>query len=130
MLLKDIRNIKLRTVDTDVIVILLSFMPQFIELDRNVKIWVDFGTGDFRRIISIHTAFVTLGEEISLALPFFHAFTGCDSTCSFYRKTKNTWFELWMTCPISDELTSAFQQLSWLPSLGMVNHNLSVIKKL
>ena len=29
----------LRTVDSDVIVILLGFMPQFIELHEEVKIW-------------------------------------------------------------------------------------------
>ena len=129
MLEKDIANIKLRTVDTDVIVILLSFMPQFNELNESVKILTDFGTGEHRRTISINSSFNALGESTCLALPFFHAFTGCDSTCSFYRKSKKMWFELWMNYSMWDELTTAFQQLSWLPSLDVTQANLSVIER-
>ena len=43
----DITKIKLRTVDTDFIVILLAFMPKFLELNENVCIWADFGTKRF-----------------------------------------------------------------------------------
>ena len=118
MLEKDIANIKLRTVDTDVIVLLLSFLPQFNELNESVKILTDFGTGEHRRTISINSSFIALGESTCLALPFFHAFTGCDSTCSFYRKSKKMWFEQWMNYSMWDELTTAFQQLSWLPSFS------------
>ena len=129
MLAKDITNIILRTVDTDVIVILLAFMSQFIELNDNVMIWVDFGTGGHRRTISINSSFIALGESTCLALSFFHAFTGCDSTCSFYRKTKKIWFEIWMKCPMWNKLTTAFQQLSWLPSSEVVKANLCVIEQ-
>ena len=94
--INDITKIKLRTVDTDVIVILLAFMPQFLELNRNVCIWADFGTGDHRRLLSINDSYDELGDFICLGLLFFHCFTGCDSTCSFFRKTKRFWFDLWM----------------------------------
>ena len=30
----------------------------------------------------------SLGEEKSLAMPYFHSFTGCDTTSSFFRKGK------------------------------------------
>ena len=39
------------------------------------------------------------------------------------------WFELWMNYSMWDELTTAFQQLSWLPSLDVTQANLSVIER-
>ena len=95
-------NIKVRSVDTDVILILLafSFMKKFKLISDDVKVWCDFGTGDKRKTVSIHLLYEALGEGICLALPFFHAFTGCDSTTSFYNLPKQKWFELWMTCPM------------------------------
>ena len=44
-----ILDIVVRSMDTDVLVILLSFMTQFLELNEYVKIWLDFGTGEGRR---------------------------------------------------------------------------------
>ena len=41
-----ILDIVVRSMDTDVLVILLSFMTQFLELNENVKIWLDFGRGE------------------------------------------------------------------------------------
>ena len=71
MIRNEITIIKLRTVDTDVIVILLTFMPQFLELNENVCIWIDFGTGDHRRLISINDSYDELGDSICLGLLFF-----------------------------------------------------------
>ena len=91
-------------------------MPQFLELNENVCIWADFGTGDHRRLPSINDSYDELGDFICLGLLFFHCFTGCDSTCSFFRKTKRFWFDLWMKQQVQDNVTSVFQHLSWLPS--------------
>ena len=136
MLEKCITNVQVHTLDTDVIVILLSFMAQFNEINDSIRIVVDFGTGEFRRNISINHSFAALGESVCLALPFFHTFSGCDSTCSFYQKTKKIWFESWMKYPNDEEsqykwsmLTTAFQQLSWLPSSDAIQNNLTTIEK-
>ena len=96
MLKKGISSITVRTLDTDVIVILLSFMVQFININEHVSIMVDFGSGDSRRTISINRSFSELGDAVCLGLPFFHILTGCDSTSAFYKKTKKVFFESWM----------------------------------
>ena len=72
MIKKGIRNIKIRTVDTNIIVILLGYMPEFLELNKCTKIWADFGTANYRRLISINESYETLGESFSLAMIFFH----------------------------------------------------------
>ena len=114
-------RIAVRTADTDVIFILLGFMSQFYNNDNRIKIFCDFGTGDHRKVIPIHSMHQRLGEEICLGILFFHAFTGCDSTSSFFEMTKKKWFERWLSCPMSDKVTTAFQQLSWL-AIGRNNN--------
>ena len=76
----------------------------------------------------MHDVYEEIGETICLGLNFFHAFTGYDSTCSFYRKTKSTWYETWMTCPMWCDITNAFQKLSWMPSDDVVLQTLPVIE--
>ena len=67
---------------------------------------------------------------ICLGLLFFHFFTGCDSTCSFFRKkTKRFWFDLWMKQQAQDNFTSVFQHLSWLPSEDILGPGLDEIEK-
>ena len=122
-------RIAVRTADTDVIFILLGFMSQFYNNDNRIKIFCDFGTGDHREVIPIHSMHQRLGEEICLGILFFHAFTGCDSTSSFFEMTKKKWFERWLSCPMSDKVTTAFQQLSWLPSEETIMRNLDTIKE-
>ena len=90
-------SIVLRTCDSDVVVILIGFMPQFIELNCNIKLWVDFGTGAHQKYISIDDVYEYLGDSISLGFMFFHAFTGCASTSSFYKKSKTNWLIAWMS---------------------------------
>ena len=86
-------------------------MPQFLKLNENVCILVYFGTGDHRRLISINDSYDELGDSICLGLLFFHCFTDFDSTCSFFRKTKRFWFDLWMKEQAQDNITSVYQHL-------------------
>ena len=57
MLLRNKHKFSVRTVDFDVIVILLSFFIQFLQYDDNVILSVDYGTGNFRRIIKINQCY-------------------------------------------------------------------------
>ena len=50
-------SITVRTVDSDVVVILAAFMTQFLEYSAQIKLWVDFGTGIHRRLIFINMTF-------------------------------------------------------------------------
>ena len=50
----------------------------------------------------------------SLSLPFFHAFTGCDITSSFYRYGKCKFWDTWIG--EDPEVTSTFIKLSNVPT--------------
>ena len=64
-----------------------------------------------------------------MALPFFHAFSGCDSTAFFYKKSKISLYTSWTKSQCCDEITEAFKQLSWLPTEKEIEKNLPVICK-
>ena len=59
-------SIKVRLADTDMIVILLEFMPQFKLWNDRIRIWCIFGTGVNRKAIGER-----LGKALCLAIPFF-----------------------------------------------------------
>lgn len=48
--------------------------------------------------------------EMSLALPFFHALTGCDTVSAFFGIGKAQAFKVWMA--MGELLTKAFMEIS------------------
>ena len=65
----------IRTVDTDVGV---TAIYCFHNLGIN-RLWIEFGIGDKSRFIVIHEIVSSLPQTLRASLPFFHAFTVCDS---------------------------------------------------
>lgn len=86
------RDVLVHTVDTDIIIILVGLLANF---HPDTNIWVAFGTGKFFRYYHINSIVETLGPEMSKALPFFHALTGCDTTSQFLGKGKKTAWNAW-----------------------------------
>ena len=74
-------KVTVRSADTDVVVIAIACMQQ---LDLP-ELWIWFGTGKHIRYLPLHDIVTALGPDRCMALPFFHAFTGCDTVC--FRRT-------------------------------------------
>lgn len=84
------RSINIVSSDTDVFVIGVAVLE-----DLNVDaLWVTFEKGKDLRWIPIHDIVRSLGPR-SKALPFFHAFTGCDTMSAFVGKGKKTAWQAW-----------------------------------
>ena len=80
------KKIVVRTVDTDVLILLMSYVSHFYDLCTDVNIYI-------RMVNSAHqyyviSAIVDLGKETCNALPIFYAFTGCDTVSSLFSKRK------------------------------------------
>ena len=73
---KGFNKILIRTVDTDVIVILMDLFYSLRENYQAADIWVAFGTGKSFRHYHINNLCRLHGREQSCCLPPFHAFTG------------------------------------------------------
>ncbi|XP_057306368.1 uncharacterized protein LOC130644684 [Hydractinia symbiolongicarpus] len=86
-------NVVIRTIDTDVLIIALGCLSK---LPNSLNIWMETGvyTKNTLRYISINQIYQKLGKNICMALPAYHAFTGCDYTASFSRKGKIRPFKL------------------------------------
>ena len=75
----------------------------FFSLDVE-QLWVEFGAGQHRRWLAIHEHARLLGEETCMALPFWHALTGCDTVSHFAGRGKKTAWATWAMFP---EVTEA-----------------------
>ena len=71
-----------RTVDTDVVVILIGNFHHLISINPSVRIWVAFGAGNAFTYFHINYIYHSLGRR-SLWLPCVHSFSGCDTTSGF-----------------------------------------------
>ena len=77
------QNVVIRATDTDIMVILLYYSSWV-----KANIWMDIGHScdNTRRYIHITALANHLGPILCKALPGYHALTGCDYTCPFFRK--------------------------------------------
>lgn len=61
-----------------------------------------------------------------MALPAFHALTGCDTTSAFFGKGKKKAWNVWQTVP---ELTLPLQLFGYNPTIEMIQRHTSTIHK-
>ena len=96
-------TILVRTVDTDVVVILLGVYHDLEPHHPAMQLWVGFGTGKNFRYYHINSIGHELGQNKSRALPFWHAFSGCDCTSQFSGKAKKSTWNTWKSYPAGTE---------------------------
>jgi len=97
------KKVQVRTVDTDVLVILVGHFFDLLELQPDLELCVAFGVGKNFCVHSINAISVSLGERIARALPVFHAFSGSDTTSYFFRKGKKSAWQSLKSYPLVTE---------------------------
>ena len=109
---KECQHIQLRSADTDIIII--SIAHSEIIFSKGVDVLnVNCGSGKF---YNVKPTSVQLGAGVSKALPFFHAFSGCETVSSFCNHEKRKFFDTWMKLnKVNGELTELFKSLSSMP---------------
>src|ERR1700678_1743506 len=85
---KEIKTIFVRSVNSDILVLLIGHFENFCKLEPDVEICLSIGTGEKKRYFNIRKIYTRLGSEKSSVLPFFNALTGADCTSSFLGKGK------------------------------------------
>ncbi|KAK3750309.1 hypothetical protein QZH41_001768 [Actinostola sp. cb2023] len=103
------QSVLVRTVDTDVIVILIGKFHHLKAIQPDLDLWVAFGMGRNFSFISVNIICAGLGEARSRSLPVFHALSGCDTTSSFYGKGKKSAWQAWELYP---DVTPIFEFLA------------------
>ena len=97
----DYRKLLIVTVDTDLVVIALAV---FFSLSVD-ELWIEFGSGKDRKWIPIHLYAHVFGKRRYRALPFWYAFTGCDTTSQFAGHGKKSAWKIWTDIP---DITDTF----------------------
>ena len=89
-------KILIRTVDTDIVAIAVRI---FQLLEALQQLWIAFGTGKSFRYLANHEIAAAMGPLKALALPTFHALTGCDTVSAFTSHGKRTAWIIWNSFP-------------------------------
>ena len=118
-------NVLVRTIDTDVLILLVSYISQQ-QIGDGVNIHAFLINSD--KFYNIRTIIDSLGPDICRALPFFYAFSGCDTVSSFYGKGKCKMFDIWLQSVNRDKLTEIFVQLGDSP-VALTSNQMDVIER-
>ena len=119
------RRVMIRTTDSNVVVLGVSTC---VALGQKVdELWIAFGMRRSYRYIPVHIIAQDLGPPKAMALPAFHALTGCDTTSAFFGKGKKTAWSVWQSLP---ELTLPLQLLSCPnPTVDMIRTHMPTLEK-
>ncbi|KAJ8397883.1 hypothetical protein AAFF_G00435720 [Aldrovandia affinis] len=119
-------KVSIRTVDTDVVILAVAAAGR-LDID---ELWVAFATGKNFRYLAAHEMAVALGPNKCQWLPFFHAFTGCDTVSCFSGRGKKTAWETWKACDeVTDEVTTAFCTLAATPTISTVDDYMDSLER-
>ena len=101
-------KVSIQTDDTDVVVLAVASAHRL----NITELWIAFGAGNNFRYLPAHEMADALGPVCCVALPMFHAFTGCDTMSCFGGMGKRTTWGMWNAY---DEITPAFCALAATP---------------
>ena len=91
----EMTNIKVKTLDTDVVLILVSFFHALASQQNSLTdIIVEFGPKSSHKDISIRNLATSLGQILCQAIPLFHSLTGYDTTSAFRNVGKRKAYDL------------------------------------
>lgn len=107
-----VKSVMIRTVDTDIVVLAVANFQSFENLEQ---LWIAFGTGKAFRYIPVHEIANVMDPQMAKGLPFFHAFTGSDTTSYFANYGKISAWHTWLAWP---SITDSFTLLSKPVPLG------------
>ena len=106
------KSVKVRTVDTDVVIILAGAFYELCQTQPLADIWIAFGMSKNYRFYSINAICASLGEQRSRALPVFHTLTGCDTMSAFKGEGKKSAWQAWQAY---EEVTETLEYLASNP---------------
>ena len=123
----EFKKLFLSTGDTDVLILLMSVLPNILK-NFQCELICQFGIGDNLRYYKVNDLCSSLINNVCIALSFFHAFRGCDTTSSFHNHSKFKFFDFWMKCNEKDDLTNLFKELRNEP-LRITDNHLNILEK-
>ena len=114
-----IKHVTVRSNDTDVVVLLVAYYPEFAIYSCDAYITAMCGVGKKVEYLSIKNVALHIGFERCRELLFFHALTGSDFTSSFFQIGKCKWWDAWI---FNGNISKTFTELSTYPDSVSPEH--------
>ena len=105
--------IVIRTIDTDVMILVVAYVSEYQNMCSNTKVYVFMVNSNKMYDICAIVKFLRI--YICHALPFFYAVTGNDIVSFLYGQGKCKAWEIWLNCDDNHQLTNLFQRLGDKP---------------
>jgi hypothetical protein len=115
-------DLVIKTVDTDVVVLAVSYYHQL----HARFLWISFGCGKNHQYLPVHDIANSLGIQKSIALRGFHAFTGSDTTSTFWKKGKTSAWNAWSSYP---DATVALEKMAQPMTKEDLEHITPIIER-
>ena len=108
--------IMIRTIDTDVLILALSYASTLsVEKEHSIFVAMYSTKGNAVTYYNVNEIACKLGVRTLSALPFFFAFTGCDTCSGLFGKGKCKCWDVWMADVKHYDITSTFIALGSAP---------------
>ena len=120
-----LKDIYVRTNYIDVVVIWVAYMPDFLEIDSNVRVSIVSGVGFNTSCISANAIATYIGLKRSKELLFLHSLSGCGYILSFFHVGKEKFWDAWLKNLV---VSKTFLLYSNRPTLPLAEENLKVIE--
>ena len=101
--------------DTNVLLLFLVYHCHCEFKGSTCTVFCNIGLDPSSKIYNVSVNARTIGLDTCQALPFFHAFTGCDTVSSFFNHSKKSMWEAWHKYPNHYILTQIIKTLSGTP---------------
>ena len=118
-----------RTVDTDVLVLMISHSPFMNEINNSRRVFATMGSNSKQiKVYDVIKLASTIRHTFWKGLPFFYAFNGCDTVSSMYNCSKtHSWDELFKQ-PNIPQLLDVFAELSNQP-VAVTSEHVDILEK-
>ena len=112
----NVQSVIVRTVDTDVFILLVTHWPYMSELGYETSLYCLMGS-DSRNLkcYNIKEIAFQIGHDLCKGLAFFYALTGCDTVSSMFGFSKVLFWEHLSKQPNRKELLEVFEKLGCEP---------------
>ena len=117
-------KIVINTIDTDVLILLIANLSSHLRKNLRVLVYAKMVRSGIHH--NLRAMILELDHSICEALPFFYAFSGCDTVSSFFSKGKCKGWDIWMED--RSNLDEVFIRLGNEPG-ELTNTDMNIIEK-
>ena len=100
----------IKTIDHDVLILLISYFASDTEAPLPGNVFANLYTHNSDKWYNVVEIGIEIGKDVCKALPFFYAFSGCDSVSSLHGKGKCTLWDYWVNHKSKNTFTETFSK--------------------